>query len=204
MARTMTTSRSMEAVSRALDTPAADSGEAKRYVRCGPGEGVTNPRPADLILVRGSNWMSKLIRCFERIRYRSPEDRPFTHWSHAALVVTPAGHLIEVLDTGVLMSTLEKYKDWEYHYVYLDLPESDRRQAVRFAYSCLREKYGLFSFLTLAIMVLVGDRIHVPDRGQQGCVAMVVRALQRAGMTFERRPTDMTPADLAKHFHVMP
>jgi hypothetical protein len=53
-------------------------------------------------------------------------------------------------------------------------------------------------------MVLVGDRIHVPDRGQQGCVALVVRALQRAGMTFERRPTDMTPADLAKHFHVMP
>ena len=75
---------------------------------------------------------------------------------------------------------------------------------MRFAYSGLRQKYGLFSFVTLAVTVLLGDRFHVPDRGQQGCAALVVRALQRAGMTFDRRPTDMIPADLAKQFHVMP
>jgi hypothetical protein len=38
--------------------------------------------------------------------------------------------------------------------------------------------------------VLVGDRFKVPDRGQQGCVALIVRALQRAGVTFEQRPSD--------------
>jgi hypothetical protein len=35
-------------------------------------------------------------------------------------------------------------------------------------------------------------------------VALIARALQRAGVTFARRPADMTPADLAKQFGVMP
>ncbi len=40
--------------------------------------------------------------------------------------------------------------------------------------------------------------------GQQGCVALIVRALQKAGMTFDRAPPDMMPADLAKHFGILP
>jgi len=68
----------------------------------------------------------------------------------------------------------------------------------------VRQKYGLFGLLSLATTVLLGDRFHVPDRGRQGCVALVVRALQRTGMTFERRPTDMIPADLTKQFGVRP
>ncbi len=54
------------------------------------------------------------------------------------------------------------------------------------------------------LSVLVGDRFKVPDRGRQGCVAPIVRALQRAGVTFERRPSDMMPSDLAKRFGVTP
>ena len=52
--------------------------------------------------------------------------------------------------------------------------------------------------------VLLGDRFKVPDRGQQGCVALIVRALQRAGVKFEQRPSDMMPSDLAKRFGVLP
>ena len=33
---------------------------------------------------------------------------------------------------------------------------------------------------------------------------IVARALQGAGMTFERGPSDMMPADLAKRFGVVP
>jgi hypothetical protein len=173
-------------------------------VRCGPGTGISHPRPADLILIRSKTWLGKLIRFFERIRFRTEKDRPFAYWSHAALVVTSAGHLIEVVHTGVVLGKIENYRDQEYHYVYLDLSESDRSKAVRFAYSCLRQKYGRSGFLLLALSVLLGDRLKVPDRGQQGCVALIVRALQRAGVTFEHRPVDMTPADLAKRFDVMP
>jgi hypothetical protein len=52
--------------------------------------------------------------------------------------------------------------------------------------------------------VLPGERFKVPDRGQQGCVALIVPALQRAGVRFEQRPSDMMPSDLAKRFGVLP
>jgi hypothetical protein len=173
------------------------------YVRCAPGEDIAHPRPGDVILIRGRGWLGRIIRAVQRVRYRREEDHPFAYWSHAALVVTP-WHLIEVIHAGVIMGKIEKYRDHEYHYVYLELSESDRGKAVAFAYSCLRQKYGLSSFLLLAASVLLGDRFTVPDRGQHGCVALIVRALQRAGMAFEQRPNDMTPADLAKRFGVVP
>ena len=179
-------------------------GRPKGYVCCGPGQGMSHPRPADVVLIRSTTWLGKLIRFFERIRFRTEKDRPFAYWSHAALVVTSAGHLIEVVHTGVVLGKIENYRDQEYHYVYLDLSESDRSKAVHFAYSCLRQKYGRSGFLLLALAVLVGDRFEVPDRGQQGCVALIVRALQRAGVRFEQRPSDMMPSDLAKRLGVLP
>jgi hypothetical protein len=176
---------------------------AGNYVRCAPGETIAVPRPGDVILIRGRGWLGRIIRAVQRVRYRKQEDHPFAYWSHAALIVTP-WHLIEVVSAGVVARKIEKYRDHEYHYVYLELSESDRSKAVAFAYSCLRQKYGLSSFLLLAASVLLGDRFKVPDRGQHGCVALIVRALQRAGMTFEQRSSDMTPADLAKRFGVIP
>lgn len=176
---------------------------AGKYVRCAPGEDIADPQPGDVILIRGRGWLGRIIRVVQRIRYRKKEGHPFAYWSHAALIVTP-WHLIEVIHAGVVMRKIEKYRDHEYHYVYLDLSKSDRSKAVAFAYSCLRQKYGVSSLLLLAASLLLGDRFKVPDRGQQGCVALIVRALHRAGMTFEQRPNDMMPADLAKRFGVVP
>jgi hypothetical protein len=178
-------------------------GRAAIYVRCAPGESVAAPRPGDVILIRGRGWVGRIIRAVQRVRYRKREDHPFTYWSHAALIVTP-WHFVEVIPTGVVMRKIEYYRDHEYHYVHLELSESDRSRAVAFAYSCLREKYGLSSFLLLAVSVLLGDRFKFPDRGHHGCVSLIVRALQHAGMTFEQRPNDMMPADLAKRFGVIP
>jgi hypothetical protein len=195
--------REMRAWAPAFVAPVA-RGQPIAYVRCGPGQSTSNPRPGDIILVRGVGWLGKSIRFFVRIRCRRSEDRPFAYWSHAGIIVSHMGHFIEVLHSGVALGNIEKYRDQEYHYVYLDLSRPDRIRATQYAYSCLRQKYGRLSFLLFALAVLMGDRFQVPDRGQQGCVALIVRALQRAGVTFERRPTDMTPADLAKRFGVRP
>jgi hypothetical protein len=192
------------AASAPVAVAAPPAAQSSRVVRCGPGEGISHPRPGDVILVRGVGWLGYLIRLGERIAYRRNADRAFAYWSHAALVVSPAGHLIEVLPNGVRICTIEKYRHQEYHYVNLDLPESDRAKAARFAYSCLRQKYDRLSFTLLAIAKLLGDRFEVPDRGQQGCVSLIVRALQGAGMAFERRPTDMGLVDLAKRLGAMP
>jgi ribosomal protein L37E len=183
--------------------PAA-TGSAVACRRCGPGESISDPRPGDVVLIRGTGWLGKSIRFFIRMRCRRNGDRSLAHWSHAGIIVSPQGHLIEVIHTGVVISRLENYRDQEYHYVYLDLSAADRTRASSYAYSCLRQKYGRLSFILFALAVLTGDWFEVPDRGQQGCVALIVRALQRAGVRFARRPTDMTPADLAKNFGVMP
>jgi hypothetical protein len=173
------------------------------YVRCGPGEVIVHPRPGDVVLVRGVGWLGRSIRWFERICARGSEDRVFAHWSHAALVVS-GGLLVEVQHTGVALTAIEKYRAQEYHYVRLELSDADRAKVASYAFSCLRQKYGRLSFVFLAVAKLLGGRLRVPDCGQQGCVALIVRALQRAGVPFERGPTDMSVADLAKRFGVRP
>jgi hypothetical protein len=185
----------------ALEAPPAAASPAQ-YVRCAAGETIADPRPGDIILLRGTGWLGWLIRMFERMRYRAAEDRAFTSWSHAAIVVGRNGVLVEVLHKGVMLSRLEKYRDQDYRYIRLDLSDSDRKKAASYACGCLRQKYGVASFLLFAASLLAGDRWRFRDRGQQGCVALIVRALQRAGMTFERQAADMMPADLAKHFGV--
>jgi hypothetical protein len=195
--------RKTPAAAPAAIVPAAD-GQPIAYTRCPPGESIANPRPGDVVLIRGTGWLGKAIRFFVRMRCRRSGDHPFAHWSHAAIIVSPRGHLVEVLHTGVVLSSLEKYRCQEYHYVYLDLSAADRTRASHYAYSCLRQNYGRLSFILLALAVLTGDWFEVPDRGQQGCVALIARALQSAGVTFARRPADMTPADLAKQFGVTP
>ena len=183
--------------------PVAD-GQPTAYTRYAPGESIANTRPGDIVLVRGEGWLGKAIRVFVRMRCRKRADRPFAHWSHAAIIVSSGGYLVEVVHTGVVLSSLEKYRSQEYHYVHLNLSSADRTSVAQYAHSCLRQNYGRWSFFLLALAVLTGDRFEVPDRGQQGCVALIARALQRAGVTFARRPADMTPADLAKQFGVRP
>jgi hypothetical protein len=186
-----------------LDAPAPIEALAA-YERYGPGETITYTRPGDIILVRGVGWLGRLIRIFERLRYHNKADRPFAYWSHAAMVVGREGLLIEALHDGVVLSRLEKYRGQEYHYVHLDLSESNRRSATSYACACLHRKYGVLSFVLMALSLLAGDWLRIPDRGQQGCVALIARALQRAGVSFERGPADMIPADLAKRLGVRP
>jgi hypothetical protein len=173
------------------------------YVHCRPGETISHTRPGDIILVRNKQWLGLFIRGFIRIRYRAPEDRRYAYWTHAALVATTAGHLVEVNGRGVIISHVGEYRDCHYHYVRLDLSDAGRKAAVEFARSCLRQKYSLRNLMLLGATILLGDRLRMPDSGH-GCVSLVARALQQAGIQFDRRPTEMTPADLAKRFGVRP
>jgi hypothetical protein len=173
------------------------------YVRCGPGEAISYPRPGDILLVRGVGFLGWGIREYERVCARG-KDRAFVHWSHAAVVVSARGHLVEVMHTGVALAVIEKYRDQEYHYVRIELSDSDRERVARYALSCVRQKYARWTFVRLAAAKLLGVRWHIPDRGQQGCISLIVRALQQVGVPFERAATDMSVVDLAKHFGVRP
>jgi hypothetical protein len=169
-----------------------------------PLEPISDVTPGDVILVHGTTWFGALIRFFLRMRFRSTEERRFAHWSHAALVVSRKGHIVEVTARGVVLRELANYQGDDCLHIAVDLSASDRSIAVRFAVSRLRERYGALGFLLLTFALLFRDRYRVRDFGQQGCAVLIARALQQAGMSFERQPVEMTPADLAKHFQVVP
>ena len=143
-----------------VDTPPMTTTSA--YVHCRPGETVSRTRPGDIILVRNKQWLGLFIRGFIRFRCRAPEDRPYAYWTHAALVATRAGHLVEVNGRGVIFSHVREYRDCHYHYVRLDLSDADRRAAVQFARSLLGQKYSLRNLLLLGASIALGDLIRMP------------------------------------------
>jgi hypothetical protein len=171
-------------------------------VRYAPGEIPSALRAGDLIFIRSKGLLAFSIRAAGWVRHRK-SDRRYAHWSHAAIAVSPT-RLVEVHAAGVGLCGLEKYRDSEFHHVRLDLPELPRRRAANYASSCLRQPYGIGTFFLLGLAIVLGDSFRIPDRGDHGCVALIVRALQQAGLTFDREPQDMTPADLARNLAVLP
>lgn len=159
-------------------------------------------RPGDIVLIRSTSLLGFLIRAAGWRRHWKTEPR-YAHWSHAAIAVSNR-HLVEVHVAGVGMCEAEKYRHLEFHRVRLDLPEAARRQAAQYARSRLKQPYGAGTFFLLGLAIILGDVFHVPDKGTHGCVALIVRALQQAGLTFDREPQDMTPADLARNLGVLP
>jgi hypothetical protein len=173
------------------------------HVRCAPGQTVSHPRPGDIILVRRFGWLQRFLASAQ-LRARGEKNPAFSHWSHAALVVSWHGHLVEVRHDGVVLSAIENYRDLDYHYVRIELPDADRAEVARYAVSCLRRTHGRWSFALAALAKLRGARSRVAKRSRQECAALVVRALRRAGVTFEHGPADMSVADLARRFGVCP
>ena len=80
--------------------------------RCGAGEDAQGFAAGDFILAHGDAWTSKLIRFGQRLRIHG-DDRKYTHWNHAAIVVSEGGDLIEALGAGVLRTHLSKYRPAE-------------------------------------------------------------------------------------------
>jgi hypothetical protein len=174
----------------------------QRVERYGPGEGIASPWPGDFLLIRGHWWISRVIHGGQLIRFRTAADRPYAHWSHVALVASFEGRIIEVNDKGVVARHIERYRALEYHYVRIHATGQQRLEAVRYAESCVGEPYARLAFLALGASVFTGGLIRVGERGQQMCGSLVARALARTDAVFDRRPAEMTPADLAKHYNV--
>jgi uncharacterized protein YycO len=191
-----------------------DSYQVRRY---GPDQTVpiraeisslaeANPpaKQGDFILTHSSGVFSALIRFGQGLRYWG-SDRIFAHWSHAAIFVNDDGDIVEALGGGVQKRNISVYRATEY--VVVHLPQStsdiDRRQAVKFAWHCLREKYGWLTIVSIAVALVSGTKLNFVVDGQQICSALVARCIERIGEIFtENEPWHLMPADLAKHFRV--
>ena len=172
-----------------------------------PGEGAqpADYDPGDFILTHGNAFFSKLIRFGQGLRFRGP-DRKYTWWNHAAMIVSAQGDLIEALGAGVRQTHIDMYKATEYHLVRIGplATPHDRDQVVAFADWSRGERYGWVTILSIAVSLLFGGRFNFGFDGQTICSGLVARALERTSAIFDRTPSHIMPADLAKYFSIEP
>ncbi len=145
-------------------------------------------------LCHGSTWLDRLIRFGERIR-SAPID---ARWSHAA-VVMPDGTLIEALSHGVVRGSLEAYPD----HAILSLPASPAQSAAayKFVESCLGDKYGYLTDLSIGLDLLSPAFIHFKSGKTLICSELVARTLEHAGWISPKLDTShVMPSDLATYF----
>lgn len=157
-------------------------------------------------MTHGRAWTSKLIRFGQRLRFRG-EDTRYTRWNHAAIFVDAGGDLVEALGGGVKRRNIAVYKGTEYTVVSIDKvvqANADRQQAVQFAEWSLDQPYGFLSIVSIAYGLLTGGKFTFGFDGQHICSGLVARALERTGAIFNRTPSHIMPADLAKYFEVEP
>ncbi len=161
--------------------------------------------PGDFILTHGSALFSKLIRFGQRIRFWG-QNRKYAWWNHAAMIVSDKGDFIEALGPGVQKTHIEKHTPTEYHLVRLGslADDRDRSQVVEFGCWSLGEKYGWLTIFNIALSLLFGGKFNFGFDGQTICSGLVARALERTNAIFDRDPSHIMPADLAKYFNVEP
>jgi hypothetical protein len=174
-----------------------------KFQRFAPGEAIRQPSPGDFLLTHSNSWTGWFIRFGQRIRYFG-KDAKYAHWSHAALFINSDGDIIEAIGSGVQRRNISVYAGTEYHVLSLaDVSDSDRQQAVRFAFHCLNESYGFLTILSIALSLLTGAKLGFGVDGQLICSGLVARALERTGEIFEHDPWHIMPADLAQHFNLV-
>lgn len=168
------------------------------------GEAAPTWVPGDFILTHADGPFSRLIRLGQRLRIHG-DDRIYAHWSHAALVVSENGDLIEANQPGVIRSHVDDYREMEYVVVHTGAAAEDRRQVVAFAEWCLDHlDLGRLIFFSIGVSVLTGRKLSFFVDGTTVCSGLVARAQERAGAIFSRSPTHIMPADLAKYYGVRP
>lgn len=168
------------------------------------GQTVTNPKPGDFFLTHGHGPIQRLIQFGQRIRFRGAT-RKFANWNHAGLFVDDTGTIIEShARTGVHVAHISDYHNVEYTVVRVTMTEADRVQVLKFARWAVGKKYGYLTDLSLAFAMLLGGRFAFSLDGQEICSGLVARALERTGEIFDRDPSRVMPADLARHFQVDP
>jgi len=180
-------------------------GVSFRMFAAGEGARPGEYDPGDFILTHGSALYSKLIRVGQRLRFWG-QNRKYAWWNHAAMIISETGDLIEALGPGVEKTHIDKYKPTEYHLVRLGslADRRDRKQVVDFAEWSLGEKYGWLTIVNIALALLFGGRFDFGIDGQTICSGLVARALERTNAIFDRAPSNIMPADLARYFNVTP
>lgn len=184
--------------------PSFDPERPHRWERYPPGALPTDAEPGDFILsYRRWHVFSALIRLGQGLRVHGDDRRRYARWSHAGLVVD-GDDLIEMHEPGAIRTPLEDYRDVDIALVRIHATPADREQAVAFATWCLDQNHqiGRATFLSLALCLSTGCKFSFFVEGSMVCSGMVARCQERTGAIFNRTPSHISPADLAKYYDV--
>ncbi len=185
--------------------PSRLEGASSQHFAPDQGAQPADYRPGDFILTHGSGFISRFIRYGQSFAFHG-KNRKYIWWSHAAMIVSAGGDLIEAEGAGVRRGHLSEYAASDYHLVRLNTlaSDQDRAQICRYAEWCLGQEYGLLTNISIVLSVLTGSRFTFGFDGQSVCSGLVARALERSSVIFDRSPSHILPADLAKYFEVIP
>ncbi|SDG82111.1 hypothetical protein [Pseudonocardia oroxyli] len=167
-------------------------------------EPVRGYRPGDFLLSRASRPLNhRLIRFGQRLRLPA-EDRHYASYTHAALVVSERGDLIEAVGEGVRDGSIRSYvRDHTmYQVVRIEASEDDRRKVVEFA-EFVREARAPYAFLALVSVTLwafTSARLTFFLDGSFTCSGLVAEGLERTGALFGTSSARIMPAQLAAFF----
>lgn len=157
-------------------------------------------RPGDFVLVERRGLVSAVIRLGQRLR---KAQRPWARFSHAAMIVSERGDLVEALTRGVVRSRIEDYAAIPHTLVAAGLDEHDQAQAVAFAESCVGQSYGWLVILGIALRFLTPGRgLWFGEDGTSICSGLVAQALCRGWANFPANPASMSPAELGAFYRV--
>ena len=170
-----------------------------------PAQAAATWVPGDFLLTHRTALFSRFIRRCQKLRIHG-DDAVFTYWSHAALVVSDQGDLVEALKQGVCRTNASVYRDVTYRVVHVTASNEDRAEAVQFAcWSADRhERFGHLTLWSIFLSLLTGGRLSFYVDGTEICSSLVARCQERTGAIFDREPSHIMPADLAKYYQVYP
>ena len=160
-------------------------------IRLAPGEPCPPADTGDVLLIRGTATISKLI-----------------------MLVQPYSHVVPLLDSengadaqayGCVERPVSVYDDTPRVLVRVDASADDRDQISAFLESVLaaRWKYGYLQFAAVTLAMLTGWKLTFGVAGTSICSALAASALTRAGFIFDTEPAYVTPKALAEKLGVL-
>ncbi len=86
-----------------------DSASRGSVEHIGPGEKIQQPfEPGDFMLTHSGSLVSRLTQLAQQIRFRGA-DHKYAFWSHAAVIVSAEGDIVEAVGAGVVRRKLADY-----------------------------------------------------------------------------------------------
>ena len=171
------------------------------YKVIAPGSEPTTFNPGDFILVSTRGVLAKFIRFGQFLRYHG-QMKDYSFWNHAAMIIDESGTIIEAVGRGVRSSNISEYKDVEYYLVNTKLTKQNRDQVIVACKSFLKDQYGWFTIISIAIELVTGIKLQFSLNNSMICSAVVAQSLWAGGIIFNRNPYQMMPADLASAFNI--